>query len=104
MDRLYKVLNKQDCVEMGLYYTPTQRIIVAEHNSGHYTITRYTSPLGKVCIVILSPIILLYHILRGVWVGIKDCVCAYHDTFEMCDRREVWGEENKYISYLKNRY
>lgn len=104
MSRLYKVLNKQDCAEMGLYYTPTQRIIVAEYNSGHYTITRYASTFGKMCIVLLSPAILLYHVLRGVYEGIKNCVSVYHDTFEMCDRQEIWGEENKYISYLKNRY
>ena len=104
MGRLYKVLNKQDCAEMGLYYTPTQRIIVAEHNSGHYTITRYASTFGKMCIVLLSPAILFYHVLRGAYEGVKNCVSACHDTFEMCDRQEVWGEENKYISYLKNRY
>lgn len=104
MSRLYKVLNKKDCEEMGLYYTPTQRIIVAEHNSGHYTITRYTSTFGKMCLVILSPVILIFHITRGVYEGIKNCVCSYHDTFGMCDRREVWGENNKYISYLKENY
>ena len=104
MSRLYKVLNQQDCAEMGIYYTPTQRIIVAEHNIGHYTITRYASTFGKVCVVLLSPVILLFHVLRGMCEGVKDCVCAYHDTFEMCDRQEVWGDDNKYISYLKNRY
>ena len=100
MGRLYKVLNKQDCTEMGLYYTPTQRIIVAEHNSGHYTITRYTSPFGKVCALLLSPLVLMYHACRGAWEGVG----AIHDVLDRCDRQDFYGDNNKYISYLKNKY
>lgn len=104
MSKLYKVLNKKDCAEMGIRYSPTERIILAEHNSGHYTMTRYASPFGKLCIILLSPFILLWHVGRGLYSGACDCVCAIHDTFEMCDRCEIWGEDNKYIEYLKNRY
>ena len=104
MSKLYKVLNKKDCLEMGIRYSPTERIILAEHNSGHYTITRYASTFGKACIILCSPFILLWHVGHGVCAGLRDCACAIHDTFEMCDRREIWGEDNKYISYLKENY
>lgn len=30
MSRLYKVLNKKDCTEMGLQYRITERIVLAE--------------------------------------------------------------------------
>lgn len=104
MSKLYKVLNKKDCAEMGIRYSPTERIILAEHNNGHYTMTRYASPFGKLCIILFSPFILLWHVGRGLYSGACDCACAIHDTFEMCDRREIWGEDNKYISYLKENY
>lgn len=104
MSRLYCVLNKKDCKEMGIQYHPSIRIILAEHNSGHYTITRYTSPLGKAFIVCASPFILLFYIGRGIVESVKECFCAIHDTFEMKDRRDFWGEDNNYIHYLKNRY
>lgn len=105
MSRLYKILNKRDCVELGLKYSPTIRIILAEHNTGHYTITRYASPFGKLCIVLIFPFVLLWYIMRGIWTSAHDCFCAVYDTFELCDRRdEIWGDDNKYISYLKENY
>ena len=103
-NRLYCILTKKDCKEMGIHYTPTMRIVLAEHNSGHYTITRYTSPLGKVCVLILSPLILLYYVGRSAWGGMCECVSAIYDTLELCDRRDFYGEDNKYIHYLKNKY
>lgn len=104
MSRLYKVLNKKDCAELGLSYSPTMKIVLAEHNSGHYTVTRYASTFGKVCIVLLSPMIMLWHIGRGIYAGAHDCLSAIHDTFEMCDRRDYWGEDHPYIGYLKDKY
>lgn len=104
MSRLYKVLNKKDCAEMGLQYRITERIVLAEYNSGHYTITRYASPLGKMCIILVFPFILLWYIVRGIWTSACDCFCASYDTFELCDRCEIWGDDNKYISYLKENY
>lgn len=104
MSRLYRVLNKKDCAEMGIQYRMTERIILPEHNTGHYTITRYASTIGKACIILLSPFIMLWHIAHGVCAGARDCLTAIHDTFGMCDRRDIWGEDNKYISYLKENY
>ena len=89
---------------MGIQYHPSIRIILAEHNSGHYTITRYTSPLGKAFILVMSPFVMLWYVGCGIWGGVKDCFCAIHDTMEMKDRRDFWGEDNNYIHYLKNRY
>lgn len=100
MSRLYCVLNKKDCKEMGIQYHPSIRIILAEHNSGHYTITRYTSPFGKVCALLLSPLVLMYHACRGAWEGVG----AIHDALDRCDRQDLYGEDNKYINYLKNKY
>lgn len=103
MSRLYKVLNKKDCAEMGLHYSPSFRVILAEHNGGHYTVTKYASTWGKTCIVLLLPIILLCHITRGIYHGVRDCVGAVQDTWGMCDRRDIYGENN-YINYLKENY
>lgn len=100
MGRLYKVLNKKDCAELGITYTPTEKVILSEHNIGHYTITRYASTLGKVCLVLLFPVIALRYIASGMY----ECICAIHDSFNLCDRHEIYGDSNEYINFLKKDY
>lgn len=102
--KIYKVLNQKDCAELGIEYRATERIILAEYNVGHYTITRYPSLLGKILIIAMCPFLLGKYIIAGMWEGIKECGGAVHDTFNMIDRRDFWGDDNKYISYLKEKY
>ena len=84
MSKLYKVLNKRDCAEMGIRYSPTERIILAEHNSGHYTMTRYASPFGKLCIILL----LLYY---GMWGTVFILVCVIVLALSMIHLRCATG-------------
>lgn len=100
MNRLYKVFNRADCKELGLHYSPLERLVFSEYNSGHYTLTRYASTLGKICIILFLPIAIVWHIVRAI----KECILATCAAIDTHDRENIWGEDNKYVCYLKNKY
>ena len=97
MARFYRILTKKDCKELDIPYSCTQTIVLSEYNFGHYSITRYTSTLGKIALIMGAPFFVLAYCARAM----KECFIAIYDTWKAVDRREIYGDDNKIICYVK---